>query len=108
MVIDSIQWIQKPFCCYFLFWQSYPRSIFTIQVYTLENENPLFIFEFEDRILRQAMFVTSNGVDYLVWFTNESIKIFDLSLNAYSKVIDIQEYDSEIQQICVLLKADKD
>ena len=40
------------------------------------------------------MFVTSNGVDYLCWFTNESIKIFDLSLNAYSKVIFIQEYDS--------------
>jgi hypothetical protein len=34
--------------------------------------------------------------------------LFDLSLNAYSKVIDVQEYDSQVQQICALRKADKD
>ncbi len=52
--------------------------------------------------------MTSNSVDYLCWLTNESIKVFDLSLNAYSKVIDIQKYDPQIQQICTLKKADKD
>lgn len=57
---------------------------------------------------REIIFVTSNGVDYLCWFTNEVIKVFDLSLNGFSKIIDIREYDYEIKQICVLLKADKD
>lgn len=66
------------------------------------------MFTFEDKILKQALFVTSNSVDYLCWLTNDNIKIFDLSLNAYSKVIDIQEYDSQVNQISILKKADKD
>ena len=40
--------------------------------------------------------MTSNSVDYLCWLTNENIKVFDLSLNAYSKIIEVQEYDSEV------------
>jgi hypothetical protein len=82
--------------------------IFSFQVFTFDSEKPLFIFNFPDEILRQTIFVTSNSVDYLCWLTNESIKVFDLSLNAYSKVIDIQKYDPQIQQICILKKADKD
>lgn len=52
--------------------------------------------------------MTSNSVDYLCWLTNESIKVFDLSLNAYSKIIEVQEYDSQVEQICPLRKTDKD
>lgn len=77
-------------------------------MFTFDSEKPLFIFNFEDKILRQSIFVTSNSVDYLCWLTNESIKVFDLSLNAYSKVIEIQQYDPRIQQICILKKGDKD
>lgn len=79
-----------------------------MQVFTFDSEKPLFIFSFENKTLKQVEFVTSNSVDYLCWLTDDSILIFDLSLNAYSKVIEIQEYDSHVQQLSILKKANKD
>lgn len=52
--------------------------------------------------------MTSNSVDYFCWLTNEKVSVFDVSLNAYSKVIDIQEYDTEIRQLCQIRKAERD
>jgi len=44
-----------------------------------------------------VLFVSSNSVDFFCWLTNESITVFDLSLNAYSKIIDIEDYDVDMR-----------
>jgi hypothetical protein len=59
-------------------------------------------------MLRQALFATSNSIDFFCWLTNESVVVFDISLNAYSRVIEIQEFDSEIRQLCLIRKSEKE
>lgn len=53
------------------------------------------------------LWITSNSVDYLCWLTDTQIKLFDISLNSYSKIIDISEYDSGVSKLTVLLKSDR-
>lgn len=52
--------------------------------------------------------MSSNNVDYFCWLTDSQIKVFDISLNSYSRVIDISEYDSAVSCIATLKKADKE
>jgi hypothetical protein len=59
-------------------------------------------------VVKQTLWVSSNNVDYFCWLTEGQIKIFDISLNAYSKVIELSEFDSSVSAIAVLKKADKD
>ncbi len=58
--------------------------------------------------MKQTLWVSSNNVDYFCWLTDSQIKIFDISLNAYSKVIELSEFDPTVSAIAVLKKADKD
>jgi hypothetical protein len=78
------------------------------QVHTFDSTTPLFIFSFEDKILRQALFATSNSVDFFCWLTNEAVVVFDISLNAYSRIVEIQEFDIEIRQLCLIRKSEKE
>jgi hypothetical protein len=47
-------------------------------------------------------------VEYIGWLTSQHIKLFDVSLNTYSAVVDLQKYDSEVSVIYPLRKADRD
>lgn len=47
-------------------------------------------------------------MDYFCWLTEGQIKVFDISLNAYSKVIELDKFDSTVNSIAVLKKADKE
>lgn len=52
--------------------------------------------------------MSSNNVDYFCWLTDTQIKVFDISLNSYSRIIDIAEYDSTVTTITTLKKSDRD
>ena len=52
--------------------------------------------------------MTSNTVDYFCWVTNEAVTVFDVSLNSYSKIIDIEDYDVDIRQLSFISKAERD
>ena len=52
--------------------------------------------------------MTSNTVDYFCWVTNETVTVFDVSLNSYSKIIDIEDYDVDIRQLSFISKAERD
>ena len=51
--------------------------------------------------------MTSNSVDYFCWVTNETVTVFDVSLNSYSKIIDIEDYDVEVRQLSFISKAER-
>lgn len=78
------------------------------KIFTLDDSSPLFTFSFEGKKLKQAIFVTSNSVDYFCWVTNDTVSIFDVSLNSYSKVIEIEEYDVDVRQLSFISKAERD
>ena len=52
--------------------------------------------------------MNSNSVDFFCWLTNESITVFDLSLNAYSKVIEIEDYDVDVRELSSVKKGERD
>lgn len=54
------------------------------------------------------MWVSSNNVDYFCWLTDSQINVFDISLNSYSRIIDIAEYDSGVSSLSTLKKSDRD
>jgi hypothetical protein len=58
--------------------------------------------------VKQTLWVSSNNVDCFCWLTETQIKVFDISLNSYSRIIDIAEYDSGVTAIAALKKADRD
>jgi hypothetical protein len=58
--------------------------------------------------LKQALWISSNNVDYFCWLTDTQIKVYDLALNSYSKVIDISEYDTLVTKISTIRKSDRD
>lgn len=51
--------------------------------------------------------MTSNSVDYFCWVTNETVTVFDVSLNSYSKIIDIEDYDVDVRQLSFISKAER-
>jgi hypothetical protein len=59
-------------------------------------------------VVKQTLWVCSNNVDYFCWLSEGQIKVFDLSLNMYSKVIELSEFDSTVSAIAVVKKADRE
>lgn len=51
--------------------------------------------------------MTSSSVDYFCWVTNETVTIFDVSLNSYSKIIDIEDYDVDVRQLSFISKSER-
>ena len=49
----------------------------------------MFIFDLSGEAVRQTLWLSSNNVDYFCWLAETQIRVFDLSLNAYSKIIEI-------------------
>jgi len=68
----------------------------------------LFIFDLSSEAVRQTLWLSSNNVDYFCWLSDTQIKVFDLSLNAYSKIIEIPEFDTSLSRIASLKKSDKE
>ena len=86
---------------------NYPNRL--VHVYTVESTIPLFIFNLqEDDSLLEVKWVESNGVDYLAWLTPTRLALYDLSLDSYSKVIDLRELQSNPSQLLTLRKHSRD